>query len=144
MAVVGFRRSMTKISYPWYGGALFGFALLFAQSFVGRFDTNFVEAWNWFAPHVVPTIGIITSALIAASQRKSDERTVDTAIYRLALLASWTYVVFLNLTILAIPFALVNLEMYPLEWLQGANAIIGVFQGIALGFIGFFYGKADA
>lgn len=137
------RADRSRLRSLWYGFAGLMFAALVAQSLTGSFlvadagaeaDRDITgKVWEWFLPHILPTLGLVGSVSAFAPAPAAGGR--DPEKFRYALLLSLFYLCLLALSVLRIP--LVSGD--PMPGLEQANLWLGPVQGLAAGALGLFF-----
>ena len=85
----------------WFAGALVLFLILFGALVGGKYGTQWPRTWKWFVPTVAPSLGLILSSVVAASQSPDEGATVSRLLYRLAQGLSLFYLLLLLFVMLA-------------------------------------------
>lgn len=129
-----------RLAVVWLVGAGLAFALVFAQTLLGKYGDHTEEAWSWLLPTVMPTASLIIGVYVsevAGVARKPVH--VNPFVYRLALGLSTAYLLAVLMTLLAIPLS----DFGPTTLMEKANLGLGPFQGLVTAALGaFFVNKA--
>jgi hypothetical protein len=124
-----------NLAIVWYIGSAILFVILLAQTFNGEFDGDNKVAWGWFYPTVLPTLLLITGAVISQASQANQSHTVKKFVYHLALYSSWFYLV---LVLLSLVFTYVR-GARRVDALSDSNLWLGPVQGLVGGVLGYFF-----
>lgn len=143
------RHGSTALTLLWFGGGtvlLAGIIVTIQREAYGELSQ---DVFQWFLPHVLPTVGVITSALVATAKKRDRERA-SALLILLAMLCSMGYLV-------AIGHALVaelnlarawrnghlSAEATELFFLPKASWWLAPMQGVVDTFIVYFFVRDD-
>jgi hypothetical protein len=130
------RRGRNLLALVWIIGFLPAFLILAARTFFGTYyGGKEAEAWGWFSPNIVPTMGLIISTLAADAFGKEEDKEVASAFFSLALLMSLFYVLVFNLIFLLEPLT----NSPPLEIFKRSSLFLGIIQGFVTTVLGVFF-----
>jgi len=126
------------LAVVWGIGFIVPVAILGAQTFLGTvYHGQDSEAWNWFTPNIVPTIGLIIATFASSSPGRSEEQPVSAPLFVIALVLSVSYAVALIAIVALAPLA----DSPPLETYKRSSLLLGVIQGVVTGALGGFFIK---
>lgn len=91
------------------------------------------RVWEWFLPHILPTLGVVGGVGAFAQAGVTD--VPDPSKFRYAALLSGFYLSLLALSVLRIPIT----DGDPLPSLERANLWLGPAQGLAAGGLSLFF-----
>lgn len=131
------KSSRKVLTLIWIIGFLPAFLILAAQTYWGTYyEGNDKEAWSWFTPNIVPTLGLIigTLASSAAGDQKND-KTVDPFFFKLTLALSILYLTIFNLIFILEPLS----DSPPLETFKRSSLFLGIAQGLVTTALGAFF-----
>jgi len=112
--------------------------ILAVQTFLGTvYHGKEAEAWNWFTPNIVPTIGLIVATFAAPSPPAGSKQSVSMPFFLITLILSLLYAGALILIIALAPLA----DSPPLETYKRSSLTLGVLQGLVTGALGYFFIK---
>lgn len=128
-----------KLAVLWFilSGCLF--ALLLIQSFLGNFEGNANQAWNWFFPNVLPTLSLMISVFVFDLKSGKQNRTIDKFYFRMSFWLSSGYFLTILATILIEPISVRSI----IEILEDSNLYLGPFQALVTGSIGFLFVRSE-
>lgn len=131
--------SRIVLAAVWGVGFVVPLAILAAQTFLGTvYHGKESEAWNWFTPNIVPTIGLIVATYAStSSSAKSEKKSVSMPLFVIALVLSVLYVSALILIFAMTPLT----NSPPLETYKRSSLFLGVIQGVVTGALGAFFIK---
>lgn len=113
-------------------------ALLLAECMSGVFGDKTSEAWGWFLPTVMPTLGLMASVLVADIQRQSATAIEpDGFLFTLAFGVSLGY-----LAVVAVALMWPDPAVSRLQLMTQLSPILGPCQGLASTLLGVFFFKA--
>jgi len=112
------------------------FVILIVQTIFKHYGEKAAEAWSWFLPMIMPTLGLIIAVLVRDFRDATTEvPAASRFMYVLCALLSISYLFVLGLTFLLSPFS----PWTPLELMKQASLYLGPFQGIVAGALGAFF-----
>lgn len=131
------RHSRNLLAVVWIIGFIPPLLILAARTYFGTYyGGRETEAWGWFTPNIVPTIGLILATLAAAAAGKdAGDRAVSAFFFFVTLLLSVLYVVIFNLIFLLEPLA----DSPPLEIFKRSSLFLGIIQGLVTTALGVFF-----
>ena len=131
------RRGRNLLALVWIAGFIPPFLILAARTFFGTYyGGKDAEAWGWFSPNIVPTMGLIISTLAAdAFDKEQPNKEVPSGFFSLTLLLSLFYVVIFNLIFLLEPLT----NSAPLEIFKRSSLFLGIIQGFVTTVLGVFF-----
>lgn len=124
-----------SLVWTWGLGFLASFALLFAMTVAGTFEGRVEQAWGWFLPTILPTLGLALSSSVATGDKQS-KKVVTPFVARLAKVVSILYLALVVATLLTWPLT----QKGPLEWFKISGLWLGPIQGVIAGVLGAFLG----
>lgn len=133
--LVSLAATRVALTWLWLTGAG-GSALILVISSIlrGRADAA-REAWSWFLPLVLPTIGLMVGVLGAAAMTQRKESYVRKSFADIAFWLSLAYLLLLLLTIVLEPFSpLRGAELHGMS-----NYWMGPFQGLVVAALGYLF-----
>jgi hypothetical protein len=129
--------SRILLAIVWGIGFVIPVSILAVQTFLGTvYHGKESEAWNWFTPNVVPTIGLII-ATFASPTGKSEKQAVSIPLFVITLALSVLYVIGLIAILALAPLA----NSPPLETYRRSSLFLAVVQGLVTGGLGWFFIK---
>lgn len=130
-------RGKNLLALVWFIGFIPPFLILAARTFVGTYyGGKETEAWSWFSPNIVPTLGLIVSSVAAAATGEDAvERKISSGFFAFTFGLSLFYLVIFNLIFLLEP--LVNSP--PLEIFKRSSLFLGILQGFVTTVLGVFF-----
>lgn len=137
MFSVTLTRGKNLLAIIWLFGFIPPFMILAARTYFGTYyDGKETEAWGWFSPNIVPTLGLIVSSLTssAAGRRQADKK-VTTGFFTLAMILSLLYLLIFNLIFLLEPLT----NSAPLEVFKRSSLFLGIIQGLVTTVLGVFF-----
>jgi hypothetical protein len=140
MMIMTLRRGRIVLAVVWGIGFIIPMLILAIQTYVGTvYHGKESEAWNWFAPNIVPTIGLIVATFTAtAFETAKADKAVAMPFFILTLLLSMLYVIaFISIFLLE---PLTNSP--PLETLKRSSLFLGIIQGLVTTTLGVFFMKS--
>lgn len=130
--------SRIMLAVVWGIGFLIPVAILGAQTFLGTvYHGKESEAWSWFTPNIVPTIGLIIATFAAPTPDVTEKQPVSGPLLVITLVLSIFYVVALIAIVGLAPLA----NSPPLETYKRSSLLLGVIQGVVTGALGGFFIK---
>ena len=132
-------QSRALLTIVWAIGFTIPLLILAAQTIFGTvYHGKEAEAWNWFTPNIVPTIGLIVATLAStAFETGEEQKPVSLVFFIVTMSVSLLYVGLFILIFLMAP--LVNSP--PLETFQRSSLFLGVIQGVVTTCLGVFFIK---
>lgn len=129
MTIMKARRALTVV---WLAGAGVTFATLLVQTLSGRYGIRADEAWSWFLPSVLPTIGVMIAVVFKTTP---DRRHVSRFTFRLCVTVSLVYVALVAGTVFLQPFSVWSaFQLFKMSHLWLAPT-----QALADGVIGYLF-----
>ena len=126
----------SRLTRLWMIGGGAPFLLLVVQSLSHVYDPSVNKVWSWFLPNILPSMGIMVSALAYTAL---DPLTTGTMVRKsFVSLATWlsiAYLFLVSLTILAQPFAATAVEDR-IALMNQSNLWLGPMQGLVSSAIG--------
>lgn len=125
-----------RLGIIWLTGAGVLFALVFAQTLLGKYGDHAEDAWAWLMPAIMPTASLIVGVLVsdlAGAARKPVY--VSRFVFKLSAGLSVLYLSALLVTLLAMPLS----ELKPMELLTTANLGLAPLQGLVTAALGAFF-----
>jgi len=129
----------SKILWVWLIGAGASALILVVISLL-KGNPNFArDAWSWFLPLVLPTLGLMIGVVGSAALLRDDKKVVRLGFSKIASTLSIAYLFTLSLTILLEPFSpLSGSELYGVS-----NYWMGPFQGIVVAALGYLFTSSE-
>jgi hypothetical protein len=111
--------------------------ILAARTYFGTYyGGRETEAWGWFTPNIVPTIGLILATLATtASGKDAGDKQVSIFFFLITLLLSLLYVVVFDLIFFLEPLV----DAPPLEIFKRSSLFLGIIQGLVTTTLGVFF-----
>lgn len=130
------------LTLVWMIGFLIPFLLLGYQTLFGSYyQGKEAEAWGWFSPIILPTIGLIVGVLVAdAMNPNPEDKFVSRSFFWVTLILSLMYLVLVN----SVFFLGARLDTPPLELFKKSNLVLGPLQGLVTATIGVFFINKNA
>jgi len=132
-------QSRALLTIVWAIGFTIPLLILSAQTIFGTvYNGKEAEAWNWFTPNIVPTIGLIVATLAStAFETGEEQKPVSLVFFIVTLSVSLLYVGLFILIFLMAPLV----KSPPLETFQRSSLFLGVIQGVVTTCLGVFFIK---
>lgn len=137
MPKITLSRGKNLLALVWLIGFIPPFLILAARTFVGTYYAGKeTEAWSWFSPNIVPTLGLIISSIAAAgSSKKAGDKQVSSGVFALAFGLSLFYLLLFNLIFFLEPLV----DSAPLEIFKRSSLFLGIVQGFVTTALGVFF-----
>lgn len=142
--------TMTKGKYIigglWGIGFLVLFILMTIQTINGVYIDRTQEAWEWFTPNILPTIGLIVGVLIAdwTKPAQTAEESENPVLIN-PLMVGITFILSLAHLAILLIVILIAANKTPLDEifnsLKSANLPLGAIQGLVTLTLGIFFKK---
>jgi hypothetical protein len=130
------RRGRNMLAVVWIAGFVPPFLILATRTILGTYyGGKEVEAWAWFSPNIVPTLGLIISTLAAEAFSTDADKPVPTGFFLLTVLSSLFYVLIFNAIFLIEPL----IHSAPLEIFKRASLFLGILQGWVTALLAVFF-----
>ena len=131
------QRAKNLLTIIWIIGFIPPFLILAARTFVGTYyGGKETEAWSWFSPNIVPTLGLIISSIASSASRKNAVQTdISSGFFALTFGLSLFYLVIFNLIFLLEPLV----DSAPLEVFKRSSLFLGILQGFVTTVLGVFF-----
>jgi hypothetical protein len=131
------KRSRNLLAIVWGIGFLLPFLVLASRTYFGTYyggkDT---EAWGWFTPNIVPTLGLILGTLASSAFGADDsDKQVIPLFFALTLILSLIYLVIFNLIFFLEPLT----DSAPLDVFRRSSLFLGIVQGFVTTTLGVFF-----
>jgi hypothetical protein len=140
------RRAGQLLTWIWYVGGSVLLLLVIVMTQRKVFGHLSQEVFQWFLPHVLPTVGIITSALLANQEHAHANARVRVSVVLLAAFCSVGYLSLVTHALIAeaqVASAQIAdggiLGLAKLQFLATANWWLGPMQGIVDTFMGYLF-----
>jgi hypothetical protein len=132
-------RSRVLLTIIWAIGFIIPMLILATQTIFGTvYHGKEAEAWNWFTPNIVPTIGLIVATLAStAFETGEGEKPVSGAFFIVTVAVSVLYVALFILIFLLAPLV----DSPPLETFKRSSLFLGIIQGVVTTCLGVFFIK---
>ncbi len=125
------RDCQRRLALAWYTLSACVIGLIAVQIQTGVADS---ASWTWLSPHIIPSLSLITGAVIAAETRADEQKHVSPFLFRLGMTFSVLYL----LAILAIIIGATN-SLPRIDALKRSDLYLGPVQGIVVALLGVFY-----
>jgi len=129
----------------WGVGFLALFILMTAQTINDAFAPRTQEAWEWFTPNILPTIGLIVGILVAGWAKAAPIGEVDDSVQINPLLVGLTFIFSLTHLAILLIIILIAANKSPVDEtfrsLKSANLPLGAIQGLVTLTLGIFFRK---
>jgi hypothetical protein len=131
------KSSRNLLTLVWVIGFLPPFLILAARTYVGTYYEKAEEAWSWFTPNIIPTLGLIIGTLASSAVGKQmEEKIVEPFFFKLTLALSILYLTIFNLIFILEPLSDSD---SPLETLTRSSLFLGIAQGLVTSALGAFF-----
>jgi hypothetical protein len=128
-----------RLAWVWLIGAGLILILLVVQSLLHAYGELTQEAWGWFLPTMMPTLGMIITVLTyTALDPHTSGSVVRRAFFQIALSLSVAYLVLVLLTIVMQPFAAKS-AAERVDLMRTSNLWLGPVQGIVASALGILF-----
>ena len=123
-----------RLAFLWLIGAGLIALVMIGQSIFGAYEGKSTDAWSWFLPNVMPTLGLILSvlgadAILTGPRKTATIATVDRFFYRVATSLSLVYLATFAGVILVWPLTAFD---DPLELMTLSNLWMGPLQALVV------------
>src|SRR5687768_14049340 len=120
--------SRIVLTIVWAIGFVIPLLILASQTYFGTvYHGKEAEAWSWFIPNIVPTVGVIIATLAStAFEMDPAEKPVSVAFFGVTVGVSVLYVALFILVFALTPLT----DSPPLETLKRSSLFLGVIQGV--------------
>lgn len=126
MRTTTLERSRMALSIVWLTGFLLPFLILSLRTYFGTYYAGKeTEAWSWFSPNIVPTIGVILATLAVPPTKRAKAKEVSLYFFLVTLVLSTLYVGIFNLIFILEPLS----SSPPLDIFKRSSLFLGVAQG---------------
>ncbi len=125
------RNCQRRLALAWYTLSACVIGLIAVQIQTGVGDS---ASWTWLSPHIIPSLSLITGAVIAAETRADEQKRVSPFLFRLGMAFSILYL----LAILAVIVGATNSHSR-IDALKRSDLYLGPVQGIVVALLGVFY-----
>lgn len=116
-----------KLLWLWLGFTAVLVLLIFVQTMTGKFEDIEGKAWTWIFVHLLPALSLL---LLAVLLNKNPSKVLMRAMFRLVYFGALTYLLFLTLTLFAIP---ARPEQWSIEeYLSKSYLWLAPFQAVLL------------
>ena len=113
------------------------FSTLLVQSLLGHFGSRVSDAWGWFVPLLVPTLGLMIGAIVnGGAGRMPETTTVSRFIFQLTYGTSCMYLIVITVTILSSPIAHAAAGILPLDLMKTSQLWLVPLQTLTTGALG--------
>jgi hypothetical protein len=122
-----------RLAVLWFCGGGITTVILIIQSISGYYGDRASDAWSWLLPYVLPTLTLITSAVIADATKKTSNIMVDLFAYHSSFWLSVFYLLCLDVSLLAgnwTPYGPIQLMKMSVLWLGPLQGLIGIALGV--------------
>ena len=134
--LIGLDEVRTRLAIVWLTGGGLVLVILVVQSLLNHYGNLTQEAWGWFLPTLMPTLGMILTVLTyTALDPLSSGSVVRRTFFGIALALSVTYLILVALTILIQPFAASSPEQR-VGLMRTSNLWLGPVQGLVASALG--------
>jgi|SRR5882724_1092359 len=133
------KRSRVLLAIVWVIGFIVPLLILAAQTYFGTvYHGKEAEAWSWFTPNIVPTIGLIVATFAAtAFETGGGHKKVSMTFFLVTMILSLLYVGIFTLIFLLEPLT----NSPPLETFKRSSLFLGIIQGLVTTALGVFFIK---
>lgn len=134
------KHSRNLLAIVWGIGFIPPFLVLASRTYVGTYyGGKETEAWGWFTPNIVPTIGLILGTLASSAFGSDDgDKPVSSLFFALTLILSVSYLVIFTLIFFLEPLT----DSAPLEIFKRSSLFLGILQGFVTTTLGVFFFKS--
>ncbi|MGM0409031.1 MAG: hypothetical protein ACQERU_13705 [Bacteroidota bacterium] len=136
-------KAQRRIASLWFILSFFLILLFVLFTFTNRFDKNSEDAWQWLLQQLIPSLTLFIGVFVAASQEKLKDIKVSSFYFKLTYYLSIGYFFLMILTILAIPYAVLNLDKTVYEYLQSSSSYLIPVLGLVTASLGIFFSKEE-
>lgn len=126
------------LAIVWLIGFILPFAILALQTLFGYYEGKESEAWSWFTPIILPTIGLVVGTLVADAMNPHPEeqlKRVNLTIFIVTLILSLVY---LSVTISVILIGQYQ-HVEPSQMFKRSGPVLGAIQSLVTATMGFFF-----
>ncbi len=125
-----------RLTVVWLIGGLSVLIILVVQSLLGAYGSLTQEAWGWFLPTLMPTLGMIITVLTyTALDPLSSGSVVRRTFFWIAFSLSAVYLLLVSLTIFIQPFAASSPDER-IALMRTSNLWLGPVQGLVASALG--------
>lgn len=131
-----FEQSQKRLLVLWVLGSMPAMLIMLVQSLNDYYGSHDQEAWGWLLGEVMPILGVTVASYVAQQQQaRRTPKTIDSAIFKLAVTFSGLYLAVVNITLLYLPFSLTS----PLATLHRTTLLLSALQGLVGSCLGVFF-----
>jgi hypothetical protein len=134
-AQVDIQRVQQQLVWIWGAGFLAGLSLMIAMTAAGTFGGHESEAWAWFLPTVLPTLGVAISTVVTNARMTPGRKVMLSFSATLVRVVSVFYVGRVLITVLAWPMT----QKGPLAWFKISGLWLGPIQGFVTSVLTLFW-----
>jgi len=125
-----------RLAVVWLSAASVIFGTLILQSLLGHYQDRADEVWKWLLPAITPTLGLVISVIGSSALLPSfSGAVVRKSFYRIALLLSIFYLVFIFLNIVIQPFISATIDDQ-IKSFHTSNLWLAPLQGLVASALG--------
>ena len=136
-------KAQRRIASIWFILSFILFLLFVLFTFTNRFDENSVDAWQWLLQQLIPSLTLFIGVFVATYQKKLEDVKVNSFYYKLTYYLPIGYFFLMILTILAIPYAVLNLNKTVYEYLQLSSTWLIPVLGLVTASLGIFFSMEE-
>ena len=135
------KQSRNLLAIVWAVGFVPPFLIMASRTYAGTYYSGKeTEAWGWFTPNIVPTMGLILGTLASSAFGSDDsDKPVSPVFFALTLSLSIIYLVGFSLIFLLEPL-IDNPD--PLAIFKRSSLFLGILQGFVTTTLGVFFFKS--
>ncbi|MEZ4967353.1 MAG: hypothetical protein R2791_19085 [Saprospiraceae bacterium] len=123
-----------KLLWLWLGFTAFIMLLFFLQTLAGKYEDIESKAWGWVFVHLLPALLLLFTAVLL---NKNPSKVLLRATFRAVYFGALAYLLWLMLTLLALPVATTHWSIE--EYLHKSYAWLLPFQAVLLLAFGLLY-----
>ena len=134
------KRSRNLLAIVWGIGFIPPFLILASRTYFGTYyGGKETEAWGWFTPNIVPTMGLILGTLASSAFGANDsDKPVSPVFLVVTLILSVIYLIIFNLIFFLEPLT----DSAPLDVFRRSSLFLGILQGFVTITLGVFFFKS--
>jgi cobalamin synthase len=120
-------------------GAAVLFVIVLVQIAGGKYGQDDDKAWGWLLPNLLPTLSMISGAIVYQVKNQSTPMMVTRFAFRTTWWLSLIYLLLVLVTVLLVPLAEQMRNMKPIDWLTHPHALLTGLSTIVGGTLGAFF-----
>jgi hypothetical protein len=125
-----------RLAVVWLSAASIIFGTLILQSLMGHYQDRTDEVWKWLLPAIMPTLGLVISVIGSSALLPFfSGAVVRKSFYRVALLLSIFYLLFIFLNVVIQPFVSATVDDQ-IKSFHTSNLWLAPLQGLVASALG--------